>query len=102
MPTCQNCDQKWSWEQTCKKSFTLDTRMTCPYCGVKQYASLRTRKKTTLITLTTLSVTTFGNLFFGPSLVFVFILLGSIPLLVSLYPFWLELSNKEEFPMMKK
>jgi CXXC-20-CXXC protein len=44
MPTCQNCDQKWGWKQTLKKSFTLDTGMICPYCEKKQYTTKKVDK----------------------------------------------------------
>ena len=97
MPTCQNCGQKWGWKQTLKKSFTLDTGMACPYCKKKQYATKGTRIKNFLFTFTAMSVTTFWSLFFGSSFAFIWISASFVPLLVMLYPFWVELSNKEEF-----
>lgn len=38
------------------------------------------------------------NVFIGPSLVILFLLLGSIPLMAGLYPFLIELTSKEEIP----
>ncbi|HLR52140.1 MAG TPA: TIGR04104 family putative zinc finger protein [Candidatus Avamphibacillus sp.] len=96
MPTCQNCKSKWSWKQTFKKSFTLDTAMTCPYCGEKQYVTSRTRNISTMITMMIITIVMLMNIFFGPSFIFVFILIGSIPFMVGLYPYWVELSNKEK------
>ncbi|WP_438824591.1 TIGR04104 family putative zinc finger protein [Bacillus sp. JJ1521] len=49
MPTCQNCNETWSWKQTIKKSLTFKRALICPYCGERQYISPRTRKRTTAI-----------------------------------------------------
>src|SRR5699024_12843661 len=45
MPTCANCHSKWSWKQTMKKMFTLDTGMNCPYSGERQYQTGKSKKK---------------------------------------------------------
>ena len=97
MPTCQNCDQKWSWKQTLRKSFTLDTGMICPYCEKKQYTTKSTRIRNFLITFIAMSVITFWSLFFGSSIALISLSVSFVPLVVILYPFWVELSNKEEF-----
>ena len=80
-----------------RKSFTLDTGIICPYCEKKQYPTKSTRIKNFLITFTAMSVIMLWSLFFGPSFVLLFILISFVPLSVILYPFWVELSNKEEF-----
>ena len=97
MPTCQNCNQKWSWKQTFEKSFTMytDTGMNCPYCNKPQYITTGTSIKTSMFTFAALSVMTFGSLIFGFSFVIAAISISFIPLFVLLYPFWVELSNKE-------
>ena len=97
MPTCQNCNQKWGWKQTLRKSCALDIGMICPYCEKKQYTTKSTRIKNFLITFIAMSVITFWSLLFGSSFVLLFILISFVPLSVILYPFWVELSNKEEF-----
>lgn len=97
MPTCQNCDNEWSWKQTCKKYFTLDTGMACPYCGEKQYVTSRSRKKSSIFLFIGPALMLI-NLFFGPSLIVLFILLGSFPLIVGVYPLMIELTSKEELP----
>jgi CXXC-20-CXXC protein len=95
MPSCQKCDQKWSWKQTLKKSFTLDTGMICPYCKKKQYITKGTMIKNTLITFMAMTVMTIWSLFFGSSFGLIAISISFVPLFVMLYPFWVELSNKE-------
>ena len=96
MPTCQNCDRKWSWKQTFRKSFTLDSGMTCPYCQKRQYLTKGTRIKTALITFITITILTICSLVYGPSFTFLYIWICLIPLFVVLYPFWVELANKEK------
>lgn len=96
MPTCQNCHEKWNWKQTFKRSFTLGGGMTCPYCEEKQYLTARMRKRSTIIPFIISALIMLGNLFFGPSYIFVFTLLGLLPLFFGIYPFFVELSNKEE------
>ncbi len=96
MRTCQNCHNKWSWKQTFKRSFTLGGGMICPYCEEKQYVSARMRKRGSLIPLIIIPMIMSGNLFFGPSYIALFALIGIIPLYAAMYPFFAELSNKEE------
>ncbi|MBY7143978.1 hypothetical protein KFZ56_13175 [Virgibacillus sp. NKC19-3] len=96
MPTCQNCHHKWSWKQTFKKSFTLGGGMTCPYCEEKQYITPRTRTRSTIITFIIIALFMLSNLFFGPSYIFFFVIISVLPLFLVTYPFFIELSNKEE------
>jgi CXXC-20-CXXC protein len=96
MPTCQNCHHKWSWKQTFKKSFTLIGGMTCPYCDEKQYLTARMRKRSTIIPFIMVALIMLGNHFIGPSYVAVFALLGLLPLVIIINPFFVELSNEEE------
>lgn len=44
MPECANCGKQWSWKETTKSSFTLDTGMICPHCGKKQFVTAKSRK----------------------------------------------------------
>lgn len=96
MPTCQNCHHKWSWKQTFKRSFTLGGGMTCPYCEEKQYVTSRVRKKSTIIPFIIMALIMLSNLFFGPSYIFLFALVSLMPLFLWIYPFFIELSNKDE------
>lgn len=50
MPTCENCNNKWSWKQTVKKTSTLNPAMICPYCGKKQYQTQKSKNKGGLFT----------------------------------------------------
>lgn len=96
MPTCQHCFRKWSWKQTFKKSFTLGGGMTCPYCKEKQYLTASVRKRSTISPFIIISFIMLGNLFFGPSYIALFALLGLFPLVLIINPFFVELSNQEE------
>ncbi|UFU00118.1 hypothetical protein KO561_03905 [Radiobacillus kanasensis] len=95
MPTCQNCDTKWDWAESIKKSFTLDNSMECPYCKRKQYVSKKSRRRMS-----------FGN-FIGPFVLLILLMgqpilvivsaaVGLFALVMCLYPFLMELSNEEE------
>lgn len=45
MPRCSNCENKWTWGTTIRKSFTLGEGMECPICGKTQYLTKNSRKK---------------------------------------------------------
>ncbi|MFB4168241.1 TIGR04104 family putative zinc finger protein [Virgibacillus sp. JSM 102003] len=96
MPICQNCHNKWSFKQTINKSFTLDPWMTCPYCEEKQYQTKKSRMKSSLLNAIIL-LPLLINIFFDIPGVF---LLGLFPvvflIVMSLYPFIVELSSREE------
>ncbi|GAB3792227.1 TIGR04104 family putative zinc finger protein [Virgibacillus kimchii] len=96
MPTCQNCHEKWSWKQTFKKSFTLDTAIPCPFCGEKQYLTSRARKRSALPAVI-IPFIIFIPSFFGVSFaamisIFVSVVIG----FTIFYPLVIELSNEEE------
>ncbi|TRM10781.1 hypothetical protein FH966_03085 [Lentibacillus cibarius] len=97
MPTCQNCHNKWSWKQTMKKMFTLDTGMNCPYCGERQYQTRKSRKNAGLLNFFIL-LPLLLNIFFDIPAA---ILLSSFPVLfflvMSLNPVLMHLSSKEEY-----
>ncbi|WP_438823900.1 TIGR04104 family putative zinc finger protein [Bacillus sp. JJ1566] len=95
MPTCQKCNETWSWKQTLNKSLTFKRALICPSCGEKQYISLRTRKRTAAIVFIAPFLSLL-NSYFGSHLMLLFILLGYLTLFIVIYPFYLELSNKEE------
>jgi len=97
MPACNQCDTKWSWTQTLKRSsFTFGIGMICPYCKQKQYISASSRKKHTMYVLATF-VPFLINLFFDLSIskaIFYAFITGVI--IIGIYPFLIELSNQEE------
>ncbi len=96
MPTCQNCYNTWSWKETFKKSFVITDGMICPYCGEKQYPTSRMRNRSAIFPSIIFTLIMLGNLFFGPSYVTLFLLLGLVPLFSVINPFFVELSNEEE------
>jgi len=98
MPTCQNCHKKWNWKQTFKRSFTLGGALICPYCKEKQYLTESMRKKSGMISFIVVTLMLLGNLFFDLSyVVSVIVLLGFIPLILIINPFFVELSNEDPF-----
>lgn len=98
MPTCQNCKDTWSWKETFKKTFTTDPAMKCPYCGEKQYTSLKTRKWSLSFSMLPL-LPLLLNIFWDISaLIIMGLMIGSGILCICLYPFVLKSSNQEEPP----
>lgn len=95
MPTCQNCKKEWSWKQTFKKMFTLDTAMECPHCGKKQYYSKRARKKSVVLILSIPFIILFNLLDISPYLFGGIYIIYSLSIMV-VFPFLIELSNEEE------
>src|SRR5699024_1779745 len=98
MLTCQNCNNKWIWKLIFKKSYISFGGMTCPYCGKKQYQTKRSSKRITIIYFTIFFLIILHNIFFGPSCIAFFTLLGLIPLFFIINPFFIDLSNEEELP----
>src|SRR5690625_3696951 len=97
MPTCENCNNKWSWKQTIKKTTTLNPEMTCPYCGERQYQTQKSKTKIGLLTIIILWPLLIQALFDISGA----ILLSLIPVLASIvflvYPFLVELSSEEKY-----
>src|SRR5699024_9941211 len=98
MPTCKNCNNKWSWKQTIKKTMTLYPEMSCPCCEEKQYQSKKSKTKVPFLSLIILLPLLIRAFFDVPGAV----LLSLIPVLaiiiILIYPFLIELSSREEFP----
>ncbi|WP_200411736.1 TIGR04104 family putative zinc finger protein [Virgibacillus salexigens] len=96
MPTCENCNNKWSWKQTIKKTATLDSAITCPYCGEKQYQTQKSKTKCALLTPVIL-LPMLLNFFFEPGIHVPILLAVLFLLAMSLFPFLVEIGNKEEY-----
>lgn len=96
MPTCQSCQNQWSWKQTVKRSFIVDAGMDCPYCNEKQYYSSRFKKISTIVPFSIIALLMTANLIFGPSYIVLIALIALIPLLISIYPLFVEFSNEED------
>ncbi|AIF42831.1 TIGR04104 family putative zinc finger protein [Virgibacillus sp. SK37] len=92
MPACQNCGKAWTWVQTVKTLFKL----TCPYCGEKQYESAASRTKSSvfmLIPLLILIINVWLQLSFAMVILTALLL---VLIILACYPFILELSNEKE------
>ena len=97
MPICENCNNKWSWKQTIKKTTTLNPAMICPYCEEKQYQTQKSKNKSSI----------FNTIILLPLLLQIFfdipraILLSLFPILfilvMLLYPFLVKISSREEY-----
>src|SRR5690625_7045151 len=98
MSTCQNCNNKWSWKQTFKKSSISFGGMTCPYCGKKQYQTKRSGKRITIIYFTIFFLIMLHNIFFGPSYIAFFTLFVLIHLFFIIILFFVELSYEDDLP----
>lgn len=97
MPKCQHCGENWTWQQTVKKSFTLDTHMKCPYCNEKQFISKRTRKWSSAF-MFVIPLVLLLNIFWQPTLWTIVIMVFIASIYLVSYPYWLELSNEENLP----
>ncbi|WP_088006932.1 TIGR04104 family putative zinc finger protein [Indiicoccus explosivorum] len=85
MPKCTNCHHRWTWKETLKSSFTLDTGMECPYCGSKQYLTRKSRKRITgfgLIGLLPLVLTAFFDFSLGTLVGLFFLILITLLIFV--------------------
>lgn len=97
MPTCQKCNEKWTWKQTIKKAtFTFSGGMTCPYCNEKQYVTMASRKKGSIYAIFPLFAFLL-NVFFDISLGIAIVLAVTFALvIIAINPMLVELSNEEE------
>lgn len=97
MPICENCNNKWSWQQTVKKTSTLDPAMICPYCEKKQYQTQKSRIISSLLTSVVVFLMIFIPNSFDISLVGT---IGFLPILIALivllFPYSVKLSSTEE------
>ncbi|WP_438314840.1 TIGR04104 family putative zinc finger protein [Sporosarcina sp. FA9] len=97
MPTCENCNNKWSWKQTLKITTTLNPELTCPYCKEKQFQTLKSKKKMAFLTPTVL-LPLLLQIFFDIPRVIVFSLYFILFCIVMIsYPFLVEVKSKEEY-----
>ncbi|QKY71267.1 TIGR04104 family putative zinc finger protein [Lentibacillus sp. CBA3610] len=97
MPICENCHNKWSWKQTIKKTFPLDPRMTCPYCGETQYQIQKSKTKGGFLIGTVFFLLLLIQNFFDISVAGSLSLLPVMLIIIFLlYPFLVELNSREE------
>jgi len=96
MPTCQNCHYEWTWSETFRKSFTLDSAMTCPHCGNKQYITKKSRKRSSLTTFIAPLILLLHIIFSFSPVVTIGLLISACIIIFISYPFIIQLSNEKE------
>ncbi|SFM06925.1 cxxc_20_cxxc protein [Gracilibacillus orientalis] len=97
MPTCQHCHNEWSYKQTFKRLFTLDSAMTCPYCDTRQFLTKMAKRKTSILNFPAALVILLPTVVDVSIMISVFSLVLTLTVMAAIYPTLVELSNKEEF-----
>ncbi|WP_255485875.1 TIGR04104 family putative zinc finger protein [Sporosarcina sp. BP05] len=92
-----NCNNKWSWKQTIKKTTTLSPEMTCPYCGERQYQTQKSKTKNTLLTPIVLLPLLLMSIFNIPRAILLSLFPVLFVIVLLIYPFLVKLSSKEEY-----
>lgn len=98
MPACKNCGTKWKWSDCIKRIFTLGTAIVCPYCEQKQYLTNQSRRKMGILHMLLpllIVLPLVINISFPAALS---IFAAAAVIIFSLYPFMMELTDKEELP----
>lgn len=96
MPICHNCHKQWTWKQTVKKMFTLDTGMICPYCDKKQFLTTQSRKRSSITAFFAPFIMLVGILFDLSPVTTLILLAVSLFAAIAIYPFLVEFTDEEE------
>ncbi|MFC3419380.1 TIGR04104 family putative zinc finger protein [Salinicoccus hispanicus] len=98
MTRCQNCGEKWTFEEKLKESFkfTFDRHMTCPHCQSKQYQTHRHRKISALISFLMVLAMFIPSFLSAPWQVYVTTVVTVVPVAFFLMVHTYELSNTDE------
>src|SRR5699024_12234775 len=72
---------EWTWKETFKRSFTLDSKMRCPYCDKDQYITQKSKLKTFFFNIIVLLPLVLNLIFNIPGV----ILLSLFPILFILF-----------------
>lgn len=96
MPTCQSCNNHWSWKQTIKKMFTLDTGMNCPSCGNKQFLTSKSKKRSNVLIFLPPFIMLLAILFDIPAPVTLVLLAMAFFVATAIYPFLIKLTSVKE------
>ncbi|PIC98018.1 TIGR04104 family putative zinc finger protein [Sporosarcina sp. P29] len=97
MPTCEKCNNQWSWKQTIKKTTTLNPAMICPYCGEKQFQTQKSKGKVAIVTPIVLLPLIIQMLFDLPEAIILSLFPTLFILVIILYPFLVKLSSQEKY-----
>lgn len=97
MPTCEKCNNQWSWKQTIKKTTTLNPAMICPYCGEKQFQTQKSKGKVAIVTPIVLLPLIIQMFFDLPEAIILSLFPTLFILVIILYPFLVKLSSQEKY-----
>src|SRR5690625_3099369 len=97
MPTGENCNNKCSRKQTIIQTASLDPTLICPYCGRKQYQTQKSKTSVGFLIVIVLLLLFIHNLFDIPGAVLFSLFPIVMIVIILLYSFIVELSNKEEY-----
>lgn len=97
MPHCQNCDFKWDWRTSFKKTLSFNTGTTCPNCQKIQYVTTKTRQRALwlylLVFLFIYLVITILNLEVDSA---IYLAIITYVMFLIFYPTTIKLTNKYE------
>ena len=96
MPSCENCGRQWKWKTIVLKTLKLTNKVNCPYCGRAQYIVPKSRKQTAIFSfLPAFLIIASGSILdlgvLGVMFLAGILLIGAL----SLYPFFMKLSNED-------
>jgi|SRR5690625_462753 len=98
MTRCTECQTEWTFKEKAKMYKTLSSSKECPYCGEKQFVSLKSKRQGSMLNfliIVALIVPVFFNMPLLPH-----IILAAVVLITVLYlqVYLIKLAAREEFP----
>jgi len=94
LPKCQSCKKEWGYKESLKSTWDFGKNMNCPYCKRKQYLTAKSRKNSMMIMFFIISPLA---LFFNSSQLWGLVaLVLACVVYIGIWPFIIQLSNKEE------
>ncbi|MFB9973980.1 MULTISPECIES: TIGR04104 family putative zinc finger protein [Allobacillus] len=96
LPTCQNCNNQWTWKMTFLQLLRFKRELTCPYCGKAQYQSKDSLWK---MNFTGIGPYILLPILFGLSIPLPVIISYSVIIILLFFlisPYLMGLSNEEE------
>ncbi|RYG71989.1 hypothetical protein EU245_12270 [Lentibacillus lipolyticus] len=96
MPVCQHCGTNWTWKQTMKRIMKFGLRMKCPHCCEWQYESTASKRRSGFLGMLPLPLIFILPIFDVSLMMTVFIAAILSVGIMTVYPFFMQLSNEEE------
>lgn len=99
MSSCTECQTEWTFKEKAKMYKSLSASKECPYCGEKQFVSLKSKRQGSMLNfllIFALIVPVFFNIPLVPH-----IILATVVLIIVLYLqiYLIKLAGREEFPI---